>query len=318
MVTGRTFRKLTGTLGPLAAGLVALGLAVSRPAAVHADSAAEAAERRERCATRLSVTFLGTSASPALSAKANPQEEVDALLATPEFIDRLSRYVNSRFNPDPGATLAEDASYTLAKHVLTNKLPWKEMFVGAFDVADAVTPDANGLGYFRSVAWMRRYAGNEGVGYRIVGAYRILQNTTGLKLVATTNAADADVSVNGRKAPACAGCHYTGWYALDSVAKILSRRKGMGVGMTFLPPTDGPQTILDGKVIANDKELVEALVASENFRFNACRLAFGFLYGRDESTCEAAVFDQCVDAFTANPTLQAAVGAIAKAPTYCQ
>lgn len=319
MVTERTvLRRFAGTLGPIAAGILALAIGLSRPVVVRADAASEAAEKRERCATRLSVAFLGTGASSELAAAVNPQDSVDALLANPAFIERFARYVNSQFNPEPGETLAEDASYTLAKHVISNRLPWKDMFVGAFDVTDTVTPDASGLGYFRSQAWMRRYAGNEEDGYRIVGAYRILQNTTGLELTATTNVAGVDVTATGRKAAACAGCHYSGWYALDNVAKILSRRQGTGAGMTFLPPSEGPQTILGGKAIANDKELISSLVTSENYRFNACRIAFRFLYGRAESTCEGPVFDKCIDAFGAQQTMQSALGAIAKDPTFCQ
>jgi hypothetical protein len=316
MATKRTVvRRIAATVGPIAAGALALTLGLSRPNPVRADGASEATEKRERCATRLSIAFVGTSPSAALAAATNPQDSVDALLADPAFVERFARYINSEFNPDPGATLPEDASYTLAKHVLTNKLPWKQMFTGAFDVTDTVTPAPNGLGYFRSQAWMRRYAGNEDKGYRLVSAYRILQNTTGLQLSATTNVAGVDLTADGRKAPACAGCHYTGWYALD---KVLSRRQGMGNNITFVPPDEGPQTILDGKAIADDKQLVESLVESENYRFNVCRLAFRFLYGRAESTCEATVFDKCVDAFTAEGTITSAVGTIAKDPTFCQ
>jgi hypothetical protein len=192
------------------------------------------------------------------------------------------------------------------------------MFVGAYDVADAVTPKADGLGYFRSAAWMKRYAGNEENGYRISAGYRMLQNMTGLQLTATTNVEGLDLSADGRKASACKGCHYEGWFALDLVSKVLSKRKGTGDAITYLPPTEGPQTILGGKTIANDKELIESLAGSDNFKFNSCRLAFQFLYGRAETTCEGQVFDKCIDAFTATGTMQSALSAIAKDPTFCQ
>lgn len=300
---------------PLAALPIAAAAVFARP--VQAEGA-DPAELHERCATRLSIAFLGKSPSAPLMSSSNPQDQVDALLADADFQDRFARFINAQFNPDPGANVPEDASYTLAKYVMANDKPWKDMFVGKYNVDAAVTNDPNGLGYFRSTAWMRRYAGNELGGYRIVAAYRILQNTTGLKLMATTAVDGLDVSANGRQATACRGCHYESWYALDKVAKVLSFRKGTGTNMTFTPPTEGPQQILDGKTIANDAELVQALVETEDFRFNVCRLAFTFLYGRDEYTCEAEVFDKCMDAFKSQGTMRSAISAIAKDTTYCQ
>jgi hypothetical protein len=265
----------------------------------------------------LSIAFLGQSPSAQLLTSAAPQNAVDAMLDDPAFIERFARFINSEMNPEPGANLPEDASYTLAKHVMQNDLPWKEMFVGKFNVDMAVTADPNGLGYFRSTAWMRRYAGNELAGYRINSAYRILQNTTGLDLQATTNVDGADLTANGRQAAACAGCHYNNWFALDKVARVLSKRKGTGTNMTFTAPTDGPQQILGGQTIGNEDELVSALVNSENYRVWTCRLAFKFLYGRTENVCEAGPFDKCIADFKAKGTMHAAIAAIAKDGTYC-
>lgn len=311
-------RKMAA-VGPVVACALVIAASLATPQRVKADGAPEAAAKRERCATRLSVAILGKSAAPELLSSADPQTAVDAMLADPVFVDRFAGFANAQFNPEPGETRADDASYTLAKHVLTNVKPWKEMFVGQVAVgAEAVTPDPNGLGYFTSKAWMKRYAGNEEDGYRIVAAYRILQNTTGLSLQATTAVDGVDLSAKGREAAACAGCHYTGWFALDKVAKVLSRRMGEGAAMEFVAPSEGPQQILDGSSFDNEKELVTALVASENFTFNVCRLAFKFLYGRDETTCEGTVFDTCVDAFAAAGTMQSALSAVAKDPSYCQ
>ncbi len=300
---------------PLAAIAIAL-VASSTSKPVRAGD--DAAERRERCATRLSIALLGTSPAPALVSAANPQDQVDAILADAAFVERFARFTNSQLNPQPGEKVAEDASYTLSKYVLTNKKPWSDLFVGQYDVTNAVAPDPNGLGYFRSDAWMRRYAGNEEDGYRLSAAYRILQNTTGLELTATTNVQGVDLTATGRQAAACRGCHYESWFALDKVGKILSRRKGQNANMTFIPPNEGPQQILGGKMIADDKQLVTDLVASENFRVNACRLAFKYLYGRMENTCEAQVFERCIDAFTKDRTMQSAVAVVAKDPTFCQ
>lgn len=314
----KVLRSIAGAAGPVVASLVVLAVGLAKPDPVKADGASEAKEKNERCATRLSVALLGKTAAADLLASSDPQSAVDAMLGDAAFVDRFARFVNSQFNADPGDKPEDDSAYTLAKYVLEQKKPWKEMFVGQYTVDTAVTPDPNGLGYFRSPAWMMRYAGNEPAGYRLPSAYRILQNTTGLKLTAVTNVAGVDISATGRQAAGCAGCHYQNWYALDLVAKILSHRKGTGANMTFTPPNEGPQKILGGQTIANDKELVEALVASKDFEFNQCRVAFQYLYGRPENTCEAAVFDKCVDAFEKDGTIQSGLAAIAKDPTFCQ
>jgi hypothetical protein len=311
-------RAIAGGAGPVAACALVIVASLAAPQKVRADGAPEAVAAHERCATRLSVAMLGKSATPALLGSADPQSAVDAMIADPAFIERFASFTNSQFNPEPGETALTDSAYTLAKFVLSNGKPWKEMFVGAYAVTDTVAPDPNGLGYFTSRNWMMRYAGNENEGYRISSAYRILQNTTGLQLTATTSVDGVDRSATGRQAAACSGCHYQGWFALDKVAKILTRRQGEGATMKFVAPSEGPQQLLDGATIANERELVTALVGSENFRFNACRLAFKFLYGREETTCEAPIFDECVDAFKAAGTMQAAVSAVAKDPTYCQ
>lgn len=308
-----TMRKISFALP-----LVAVGLALAASASKPARAEDDAAEKRERCATRVSIALLGKSAAPALLAAANPQDSVDAMLADPAFIERFAGFTNRRFNPEPGTTIAEDASYTLSKYILENKKPWKDLFVGAYDVADTVTTDAAGLGYFRSDAWMRRFAGNELAGYRLPAAYRILQNTTGLELMATTNVDGVDLSATGRQASACKGCHFDNWYALDKVARVLSRRQGTGKNMKFLAPTDGAQSILGGKTISDDAQLVNALVATEEFKINACRMAFNYLYGRNENSCESAVFDRCVDAFTKDQTMQSALSVVAKDATFCQ
>jgi len=50
-------------------------------------------------------------------------------------------------------------------------------------------------------------------------------------------------------------------------------------------------------VVEDDAALARGLsdhFRDEGFDVNACRLAYGFLYGRIEYSCEAPVFDQCV------------------------
>jgi hypothetical protein len=181
-----------------------------------------------------------------------------------------------------------------------------------------VQPNPDGLGYFRSRQWAIRYGGNEGAGIRIVTAYRMMQNTIGLKLTATTNAPDADLTATGRKSAQCAGCHFNPWFALDKVATVLGTRTGSGDKTVFAPTAAGPQVILGGVTVANDKELVTALVGNVAFDVNACRLSFKYLYGRTEYSCEAKVFDACVAAFKKDKLITSALAVVAKDPTFCE
>lgn len=315
----KALRRIAGTVGPVAVAALALAIGLAKPHTAAAEGEDEAASKRERCATRLAVAFTGKSATAAMLSAANPQDQVDALLTDADFIERFARFTNSQFNDQPGEMPAEDSAYTLSKYLLENGKPWKDLFVGGYNVTATVAEDPNGLGYFRSKPWMVRYAGNEEGGYRLSSAYRILQNTTGIKLTATTNLEGATPTATGRQAKECRSCHYENWYALDYIAKILTKRIDKADGtVDFGTAVEGPQSILGGQTIANDKQLVEALVASDDYKVNTCRLAFKFLYGRTESTCEGVVFDKCMDAFTDKGTIQAAVGSIAKDPTFCQ
>lgn len=277
----------------------------------------------QRCAVKVAVTLTGRSPDAALLASTTPQGQVDALLANTLFVERFSRYVNARFNDEPGATSVEDATYHLAKHVITNRLPWSDMFLGSFRVdtvnnAVSVVTDTNGLGYLRSPAWLRRYAGNEEQGVKLSTAYRMLNNITGVTLTAAVQVPGLDVSANGRRNAACSGCHYDSWFALDKLASVLTKRVGTGDQMRFEAPTAGPQQLLNGQTISDDKGLVTALVNSTEFEFNACRVAFGFVYGRKELACEGPLFDKCVDAFKAQRTMQAAISTIMKDPSFCR
>jgi len=276
---------------------------------------------RYRCATRLSLSLTGRPPSATLIADPDPQSKVDELLADPAFVEQFSRFVNSEMNPEPGETPAGDATYFLAKHILTNSKPWHELFDGAYRVEAVaavagspataqVVDDAAGLGYFRSRPWMVRYAGNEEDGYRLSAAFRIQQNIIGLDVGAVTSSPGTDISATGRMDGACRSCHYDSYFALDKVAKILSRKTGTDANITFTPSTEGPQQVLDGKTIANDADLVAALVSSTEHQFRTCRLAFQFAYGRAEATCESALFDACIDAYAASGDVRDALRTI--------
>ncbi len=309
----------------LIAPAIALGVVAAsghRAAAEDADPAA----KNERCATRISITLLGKSPSAQLLQSSTPQGQIDPMLEDPAFIERFARFLNASFNPLPGEVAKEDSSYFLGKYILENKKPYKDMFLGQYNVDSStptgadplVTVDPDGLGYFRSQPWLLRYAGNEEKGYKLVTAYRIMQNVVGLDLIASTNAPDKDVGATTRMTdPGCKGCHADNWYALDKAAKVLTKVQRRGNNVTFTPPTDGPQQVAD-KTVSSDKELVQALVDSPNFSFNACRLVFNFLYGRPENVCESKVFEGCMNEFKSKGTIQAALASVAKDPGFCQ
>jgi hypothetical protein len=305
--------------------LLAASFALVAKKEAHAEGAeADKAEVNERCAIRLSIALVGKSPDKALLSSSSPQDRVDDMIASPEFADRFARFTNAQLNGGPISNANDDPIYWLAKHVISQKRPWSELFVGPYRITPSATAgagmvveeDPNGLGYFRSESWMKRYAGNEEKGLMLVAAFRVVQNTTGLELVPSVGNPGDDRSEAGRKADACRGCHYDAWFAIDTVANLLPTRTGMGDEMKFSPPTAGPQQLL-GKTLANDKELVETLVASDAWRFNQCRSVFQYLYGRPENQCEAKAFDACVAALEETKTIQSAVAAVAKDASFC-
>jgi len=282
-------------------------------------------EDRQRCAIRMSSALLGKSPSSTLLNSADPQADVEGLLTSADFITRFSGFVNASFNDDPGANPAQDAPYFLAKYVLENNKPWKELYLGQYSVdlesnQAVVKQNSNGVGFFRSPEWLKRYAGNELAGYKLTTAYRLLNNVIGLKLVATTNAPTADVSATGRQAPACRSCHYDNWYALDKLAKVLTRRVVTSDEIEFSEPpaADLPQTLEGDIKVSNDKELITALVNSIDFKFHQCRLAFRFLYGRAEHASEGEIFDKCMSEFSAKGTIQSAIAVLVKDSNFCR
>jgi hypothetical protein len=308
---GCLMRRLISLLAIVVVPLVGLAQPAAPPTPLDAS----------RCAVKLALTLTGKSPSAQILASANPQLHVDALLGSADFIERFSRFINARFNDDPGETAGEDAPFYVARHVLTNQLPWRSLFIGQFRVdtvnnVTSVVNDANGLGYFRSTAWLKRYAGSEEDGIKLNTAYRMLHNVIGLGLTAAVQTPGLDLSAQGRRNAECTGCHYDSWFALDHLASVLTKRVGMGDTMRFEPPTAGPRMML-GATIANDKELVTALSGGVDFEYNVCRTAFYFVYGRKEMQCEGPQFDRCIDAFRAQRTMQGAIASLTKEAAFC-
>lgn len=305
-------------LVPVLAGGAAL---VTKKSAHAEDASAAKAEQSERCAVRLSMALLGDSPEATLVSSPDPQSAVDGMVQSPAFMERFARFINSEVSGSPSESPANDPVYYLAHHVLTQDKPWSDLFIGPYSLtatADGVTvgSDPNGAGYFRSLLWRKKFAGNDEEGVMLVAAFRMIQNTTGLELNASVGNAGEDRGLEGRKAAACRGCHFDQWYALDKMAVLLPKREGTGDAMTFIPSTAGPQQLL-GRTIKDDKELLETLVASDPWRFNQCRRVYRFLYGRNENQCEAKVFDACVDTLTQTKNIKAAVAVVAKDPSFC-
>lgn len=303
---------------PMARGLrwLTLGVLVALPSA--AQTAADLA--RERCANRLTRSIQGQRPKAALLAEADPQANVEGLFDR-VFVERFAAFVNGKFHDRYSNRPEENTPHARIVRVFNLDLPWKDVFIGQWvigpNVATPTVPSDTAIGYFTDAGWMRRYAGNEEAGYRLSSAYRILQNTIGLKLTAATNNASGENDSVGRERPECRGCHWDGTFPLDKVARVLSRKQGSGSSMKFVPPTDGPQALL-GKVITTERELLEALVHSDAFLFNSCRLAFEYLSGREETTCEAPVFDACMDTLRRTGSMRQALIAIARRPEYCR
>jgi len=272
----------------------------------------------ERCATRLAIAFTGKSPA-AVGATTDAKAQIEAHLGTDDFRERFARFINTEFNSAPGTSSLEDAPYHLAKRVLQDGKPWSDMFLGKYRLAPIASnvavfdDDDNALGYFRSEDWYRRYEGNEEQGTKLATAYRIMNNVVGLKLTAVTASPNADQTATGRQAAPCNGCHFDGWFALDKIAAILPKK-----GQRFDAYAAGPREMLGGKQIGSDKELVTVLVESENFSVNACRLAFKFLYARDDNRCEGPILDRCVDTFKAEKTMTSALVSIASEAGFCE
>lgn len=311
-----------GSLAPVLA--VALGVALASRG-VRADDV-DVAAKNETCAMRISVAITGEAPTATLLASADPQSQVPTLLKSEQFREKFARFINATYNRSPADEPGGDAPYYLTKHILERGKPWKDLFVGPYDLQQddegnvTVTDNPEGLGYFRSRKWLQRYAGNELEGLKISTAYHMLQNTIGLKLVAVTNEPNVDVSAKGRANQPCAGCHKDPWYALDKLATVLTRRDDDANSdeIEFKAPEGGPQTVLGGITVKDDKELVTALVNSDAFKFRQCRLAFNYLYGRDENLCEGPIFDTCMQAYGAQGTIESALGAVAQNKAFCE
>jgi hypothetical protein len=282
-----------------------------------------------RCATRLSIALMGTSPSSTLLASSDPQSMVPQLLKDSTFVEQFASYINSQFNEIPGNTPVEDAAYWLTKQVMTTNVKWNQMFIGPYGVTydsngnvTAITNDPNGLGFFTWLPWMQFYSGNEPAGIPLRMANHIMRATIGLHLIPVTNAPGVNISATGRMAAPCNSCHFNALYGLDYAAHVLPQKVVNSDPITFTPPIQSnlpvTQLLGENQPMTSESDFVHSLVNSTNFTFNACELAFKYLYGRTEYACEGPVFDKCMSAFQGDGMMQSAIESIAMDPSYCQ
>ncbi|MBK7857101.1 MAG: hypothetical protein IPJ65_00495 [Archangiaceae bacterium] len=166
----------------------------------------------------------------------------------------------------------QDSAYYLAWEILQKHRPWKEIFLGPYRVeknaADTVvvSVDPQGLGYFRSSAWLKRYAGNEPNGVKLSTAYRIFNNTIGPKLVPSTNTPGRRHQLDR---PPVAGCRQLPLrQPLRSTSPPACWASASAPAtMTFSPPDRTKVTLLGGRHGERRPRAGHRAGQSEAFRF---------------------------------------------------
>ena len=203
---------------------------------------------------------------------------------------------------------------------------WRELFLGHYNVypkKGTVVEAENGLGYFSLFPWKQTYAGNEENGVQINAAYRILHNMTYLRSEAVDSEEVGldDLDAEGRRQKPCSSCHYEQWFALDKTASVLGKVRRQGDKLTFEGPSGEFVKLFNDEVSVRDKYgLVNAIADSEHFRYNACRLAFKFVFRQDHARGDAEIeaFDACMKVFQKDSTIQTAIGALLKSKAFCK
>ncbi len=296
---------------------------------------------KEQCIDKLVNGLQGRAPSLQELQSNNRESLVDALLTDPRFVEKFSRHVNDYFNDSvPGASDEANAPYYLARKVLTDRLPWSDMFVGPWSIRSEgtgvnarvnVVQDPASLGYFTNLQWNIRYEGGEGEGFQLRKAYRIPHNMVGLRLP------PVDAQGLNRKDPAgaCYGCHFEpkNIYALDLIAQALPKKRflngqpqsGQFVDPVYAKPEDAPDVLLS-KDLTGLKAIVQTLLGEgfrNDYNFNVCRMVFQSFYHRDEAdnTLDFKQFDACMSAFE-NATapvqnIRSAIKGMVMTPEFC-
>ena len=108
---------------------------------------------------------------------------------------------------------ASTPSPAAVRYILTNKKPWKELFVGRYKIDhtnNRISEDATApaLGSFGSLGWQKRYLGNAPDGLMLAAGYRTMQNVVGFKLIPSPQNGEGDATAMGRERAECRGCHF--------------------------------------------------------------------------------------------------------------
>lgn len=253
-----------------------------------------------------------------------PLAQLPAMLRSNSFRDVFARFVNAKMNTGPSNKLDDNIIYTLVKnHVLRGDKPWHELFNGQVSASGSIiSEDANAIGYFENANWKQRYAGNEEDGYRLRSAYLIINNVIGLNLDAITVTSTGGSARNDRKNPqsVCYSCHYASEFALDKIANILTkvdREASANGSIVFTPEPEGPNQTLFNTNVSNLSDLVNTLIAQDQFNTQACSLAFEFLFARQEGGTEPALMNQCISQFKQSQKITDAVALFVQSPIFC-
>jgi len=266
---------------------------------------------------------------------------LDTLLSDPRFVEKFSRHVNDYFNDSiSGANDEANAPYFLAKKVLADRLPWSDMFQGAWSIRSegtapnnrvVISQDPGALGYFTNTQWNIRYEGGEGEGFQLRKAYRIPHNMVGLRMPSV----DAQGANRKDPASACYGCHFEpkNIYALDLIAQALPKKRflngqpqsGQFVDTVFTKAEDAPDVLLV-KDLSGLKTIVSTLLGDNfknDYNFNVCRMVFQYFYQRSEAdnTLDFKQFDACISAFESATApvqnIRSAIKGMMMTPEFC-
>ncbi len=299
---------------PARLAAVAAGLAIASPSAAN-DTL--------RCNQKLYNTLFDRAPTAAELSAPDPRGRIDTLLADEEFQDTFARFVNARMNWGPEDNRERNPVYNMVReYILKRGHPWEALFTAQVDVVGQnVNPSSNTVGYFENRHWKRRYAGNEEDGYKLRTAYMIMNNVIGLNLEAITVTANGGSSRDDREDPnrVCYSCHVAADFALDKVARILDRvdRQASDAQNTIFKSPEGPAQVVYGREVGSLRELVQMLVSLDSFDNQACRVAFAFVFGREEGGTEPAVFDGCLEQFRATGHITDALRHLVRSDLFC-
>lgn len=292
-------------------------------AACFAQAPSVEASGIKRCNLKLYNTLFDRAPSAAELEAPDPIDRLDRFLENEEFVDTFARFVNARMNWGPEDGRDRNPVYNMVRvYILGRSKPWSALFTDPVDiVGENVNAQGDAVGYFENRHWKRRYAGNEEDGYKLRTAYLIMNNVIGLNLEAITVTSNGGSSRSDREDPnnVCFTCHVAADFALDKVARILDRvnREASDAQNTIFSPPEGPSQVIYGSEVGDLRELAEMLVTLDDFNNNACRVAFAFIFGREEAGTEPDAFNGCLAQFRQTKDIKDALRHFLTSDLFC-